>query len=119
MAREISSICNFIFGSIQTGLLTDTVDVELMIRMVKGICTYRKDHMAMNPQCFCHGVELLSLFPHCVKRYKHIKTRIDGHQHGMKDMLHHIFLPNPSSNVGALWERPELDGLTGGIGLIL
>ena len=44
-------ICNFIFGSIQTGLLTDTVDVELTIRMVKGIYTYRKDHTAES-----HGV---------------------------------------------------------------
>ena len=46
MAIQISPICNFIFGSIQTGLLTDTVDVGLTIRMVKGIYTYRKDHTA-------------------------------------------------------------------------
>ena len=46
MAREISPICDFIFGSIWTGLLTDMVDIEIMIRMVKGIYTYRKDHMA-------------------------------------------------------------------------
>ena len=46
MAREISSVCDFIFGSIWTGLLTETVDIELTIRMVKGIYVYRKDHMA-------------------------------------------------------------------------
>ena len=46
MAREISPVCNFIFGSIWTGLLMDTVDVELTVRMVKGIYTYRKDHTA-------------------------------------------------------------------------
>ena len=46
MAREISPVCNFIFRSICTGLLTDTVDVEQMIRTVQGIYTYRKDHMA-------------------------------------------------------------------------
>ena len=46
MAREISPICEFIFGSIQTGHLMDTVDVELTVRMVKGTYTYRKDHMA-------------------------------------------------------------------------
>ena len=45
MAREISPICDFIFGSLCTCLLTDTVDVELTIRMVKGIYTYYKDHM--------------------------------------------------------------------------
>ena len=46
MAREISPICDFMFRSIWTGLLTDTVDIELSIRMVKGIYTYRKDHTA-------------------------------------------------------------------------
>ena len=46
MAREISPICNFIFRSIQTGLPMDTVNIELMVRMVKCIYTYRKDHMA-------------------------------------------------------------------------
>ena len=46
MPREISPVCDFIFRSIQTGLLTDTVDVELTIRTVKGIYTYRKDHTA-------------------------------------------------------------------------
>ena len=46
MAREISPVCDFIFGSICTGLLMDTVDIELMVRMVKGIYTCRKDHMA-------------------------------------------------------------------------
>ena len=46
MAREISPVCDFIFRSIRTGLPIDTVNVELMVRMVKGIYTYRKDHMA-------------------------------------------------------------------------
>ena len=46
MAREISPVCDFIFRSIRTELLTDTVDVELTVRMVKGIYQYRKDHMA-------------------------------------------------------------------------
>ena len=46
MAREISLVYNFIFRSIHTSLPTDTLDVELTIRTVKGIYTYRKDHMA-------------------------------------------------------------------------
>ena len=46
MAREISSICNFIFGSVWSGLLMDTVDIEVTVRTVKGIYTYRRDHMA-------------------------------------------------------------------------
>ena len=46
MAREISPICDFIFGSQCTCLPMDTVDIELTIRMVKGIYTYCKDHTA-------------------------------------------------------------------------
>ena len=46
MARQINPMCDFIFGSICMCLLTDTVDVELTIRMVKGIYTYCKDHTA-------------------------------------------------------------------------
>ena len=44
MARKISPICDFIFGSISTCLATDTVDIDLTVRTVKGIYTYRKDH---------------------------------------------------------------------------
>ena len=45
MAREVSPVCNFIFGSTCMCLPTDTVDVELTIRTVKGIYTYHhKDH---------------------------------------------------------------------------
>ena len=44
MPREISSTCDFIFRSIRTSFLTDTVDEDLTIRTVKGIYTYRKDH---------------------------------------------------------------------------
>ena len=46
MACEISPICNSLFGSLGKTLLTDMVDVELTIWMVKGIYTYRKDHTA-------------------------------------------------------------------------
>ena len=46
MAREISVVCDFIFGSIHTALPMDTVDVELTIWMVNGIYMYRKYHMA-------------------------------------------------------------------------
>ena len=46
MAREISPVCDFIFGSICRSLPTDMVDVELTTRTVKGIYTYRKGHMA-------------------------------------------------------------------------
>ena len=44
MVYEISPICDYLFGSIRTNLLMDTVDVELTVQMVKGIYMYRKDH---------------------------------------------------------------------------
>ena len=44
MARELNPMCDIIFGSIHTSLLTDMVDIELTIRMVKGIYTFDKDH---------------------------------------------------------------------------
>ena len=44
MAREVIPICDFIFRLIRTCLLTDMVDVDLIVREVKGIYTCRKDH---------------------------------------------------------------------------
>ena len=46
MAREISAVCDIIFGSIRTSLPTDIVDVDLTVRMVNGIYIYCKDHTA-------------------------------------------------------------------------
>ena len=117
MAREIRPICDFIFGSIWTGLPTDTVDIELTIRTVKGIYTYRKDHIVKST-VFSPCCRTIIPSPHCTKRFKCIKMKIDRHQHGTKDMLHPIFLPSPNPNIDIPWERPEPDGPTGGTGLI-
>ena len=46
MAREISSVCNFIFRLIRTCLPTDMVDEDLTVWTVKGIYTYKKGHTA-------------------------------------------------------------------------
>ena len=62
MAREISPIWDFIFSSICTGLPTDTVGMELMVRKVKGIYTYRKDHMAES-MVFLPWSKTVILFP--------------------------------------------------------
>ena len=55
MAREISPICDLIFGSIRTSLPTDMVDTDLTIWTVKGIYTYWKGHTTKStistPQC--------------------------------------------------------------------
>ena len=62
MAREISPLCDFIFGSIHTGLLMGTVDVELTVRMVKGTYTYRKDHM-IESMVFSPEIKTVIPFP--------------------------------------------------------
>ena len=54
MARDISLVCNFIFGSIQTGLMMDTVDVELMIRTVKA-SIHIENTIQMILWCSHHG----------------------------------------------------------------
>ena len=98
MAREISPVCDFIFRSIRTGLPTDTVDVELMVRMVKGIFTYRKDHTAES-MVFSPWSRTVIPFSHCKGKYRPTKMRITRCQHGMGDILHPIPLPNPSLSI--------------------
>ena len=63
MAREINPMCDFIFGSVCMCLLTDTVDLELTIRMVKGICTYHKDHTAESHDLFSPWSKSVIPFP--------------------------------------------------------
>ena len=46
ITHEISPICDFLFGSIRTNLMMDTVDIELTVQMLKAIYMYRKDHTA-------------------------------------------------------------------------
>ena len=50
MAREISPICAFIFGSIRTCLPTDTVGIGLTVRTVKGI------YVQKGPYCRVHNL---------------------------------------------------------------
>ena len=113
MAREISPVLDFIFGSIRTGLPMDTVDVELMVRMVKGIYMYRKKHMTEST-VFSPWSRTVTPFIHCEGKYRLTKMRITRCQHGIKDMLHLIPLPNPSLSVDVPQGRPEPGGLTGG-----
>ena len=62
MAREISLICDFIFRSIRTSLLTDMVDIDLMIWTVKRIYIYRKDHTT-EPKIFTPWSKKVIPFP--------------------------------------------------------
>ena len=72
MPHVFSPICDFLCGLIRTGLLTDTVDVELTVQMVKGIYTYRKDH-TIESTIFTpwskKGIPFLS-FRHMIQAYQ-------------------------------------------------
>ena len=82
----------------------DTVDVELTIRTMKGIYTYRKDHTAESM--------VFSPLSRTVIPFSSLQRKIQAYQdknklqHGIKDMLHPTFLPNPNPNIDVLWERP-------------
>ena len=115
MAREISLICNFIFRSIHTGLPMDTVDMELMIRMVKGIYMYRKDHMAKS-MVFSPWNRTVIPFPSLCKKIQVFQD--ENRQASVWNKGHatsYTFLPHPNLTADIPWGRPELDGLTGGI----
>ena len=117
MAREISSVCNFIFSSICTSLPTDTVDVELMIRTVKVFIPIGKT-IWLNPWCFHHEVGLCSPFPCYAGKSKPFKVNVDKQQCGIITMPCPTFLPLLSLNItpGSMHqERPGLGGLTKGI----
>ena len=74
MARQISPVCDFIFGSICTSLLTDTVDMEPMIRKVKGIYTYRKDHTAKS-MVFSPWSRIVTPFPSLCKKIQAFQSK--------------------------------------------
>ena len=118
MAREISPMCDLIFGSVHTGLPMDTVDVELMIRTVKGIYTYRKDHTAESI-VFSPWSRTVIHFPSLHRKFKLFRTKTDRQWHGTITMPCLTFPLLPSPNINAPQERPELDGLTEDIILTL
>ena len=121
MAREISPVCDLIFDSICTSLLTDTVDMELMIKTVKGIDTYRKDQMAEST-VFSPWSRTITPFPCYAGKYKPSKMKVGRQQHGIITMPCLTFLSLLSPNIileSTPQVRPGLDGLTNDIGLTL
>ena len=78
MAREINPMCDFIFGSICTCLLTDMVDVELTIRTVKGIYTYHKDHTAESM--------ILSLWSKSLIAFPSLRRKIQAYKDNNKQV---------------------------------
>ena len=121
MAREISPVCDFIFSSICMSLLTDTVDVELMIRTVKCIYTYRKDHMAKST-VFSPWSRTTTPSPSLHREIQAFQMKVGRQQHGIITMPCLTFLPLLSPNIileSVSQVRPGLDGLTEDIGLTL
>ena len=100
MAREISLVCNFIFGSTHTCLPTDAVEVELTIRRVKGIYTYHKDH-TVESTIFTPWSK--SVIPFSSLRYKIQTFKDDNRQQEMMpwnngSTVRFSTLPKPSHN---------------------
>ena len=99
----------------------DTIDVELTIRMVKGIYTYRKDHMAES-MVFSPWSRTMIPFPLLQRKIQASKMRVDKQQHGTITMQCPSSLPLLSQSIiheNVLQVRPGSGGLTKSIGLIL
>ena len=94
----------------------DTVDVELMIRMVKGIYMYRKDHTAKS-MLFSPWGRTVIPFPSLCKRiqafqYENRQMSVWNKGHAMS-----YFSAQPPKNIDIPQGRSKLDGLTRGINL--
>ena len=86
--------------------------------MVKGIYTYRKDHMAKST--------VFSLWSRTVIPFPSLHKNLQAYQDENRQMSawnkgHAApYFPTQSyPNIDASWERPGLDGLTRGMGSIL
>ena len=51
MACDVKPACDFVFGFLRCTLPMDTIDVELTVRTVQGIHTFRKDHTSESATC--------------------------------------------------------------------
>ena len=51
MAVDPVPQCNFLYGFFHFNLLEDTIDVEITMKALKGIHTFRKDHSAQTLVC--------------------------------------------------------------------
>ena len=51
MACDLAPSCNFLYGVLSYHLPEDTIDVELTVRMLKGIHSYRKDCSTQISSC--------------------------------------------------------------------
>ena len=94
MAREISSVCDFIFRSIRTCSPTDMVNIDSTVRTVRGIYMYRKDH-TVESTIFTLWSKKVIPFPHLDEKYKHLRMTKDRTQHHGMMVTSSNFLPLP------------------------
>ena len=88
MASEMKHACDFVFGFLQYTLPMDTIGVELMVRMVKGIHMFRQDHMT-EAATYRPWIRWMKPFPSLQKKIKAYKEKRNENS---------PFLPNPSSS---------------------
>ena len=66
MAYNLAPQSNFLYGFFQCQLLEDTIDIEITVRMMKGIHTFKKDCSKKASSCSLWGSQVHP-FPSLVK----------------------------------------------------
>ena len=67
MAHNLAPQCNFLYGFFQCNLPEDTIDVEIMVRTMKGIHTFKKDSNNQTSSCSPWGLQVHP-FPSLMKK---------------------------------------------------
>ena len=67
MACDLEPKCNFLYGFFHCALPEDTINVEITVRALKGIHTFRKDHTTQSSRCSLWGSRVWS-FPSLLKK---------------------------------------------------
>ena len=86
MACNLKPTCDFIFGFLRSTLSVDTLDIQLMIRTVQGIHTFRKDHTTESATC--------SPWNKLIKPFPSLQKKVDAFKEEKKDG-NIPFHPNP------------------------
>ena len=66
MACDLASQCNFLYGFFQCNFPEDTIAMEIMVRMMKGVHTFKKDCNNQTALCSPWGLQVHP-FPFLVK----------------------------------------------------
>ena len=69
MACDLAPQCHILYRFFQCQLPEDTIDIEIMVRTMKGIYTFKKDHSNQTSSCSPWGWQFHP-FPFLVKKMK-------------------------------------------------